>query len=444
MFEVNINDGALSAPTQSHSHALVQIRLRTIEPNPGPKGNKKKSNNKQMNQKPPKQQQSGSNGLLSNIGGLAGAAFGGPAGAVLGKAAGSLLAKITGWGSYSVSQNTILAGAPPTFSGSDKGLRIAHREFITDIEGSTAFTLDAYNVNPGLSASFPFLSQIAANFEEYHFNGLVFEFKTTSGTAISSSDAALGTVVMATNYDVADNLFVNKQQMESYEFATSCVPFQSCIHPVECAPNTDVLENLYMRTGAVASTDDLRFYDKGMFQIATVGQQSAYTLGELWVSYDVTLMKPRLIIGNSNLLYAHLRESSLASATAAAPFGTAGPLVGPYSTITGISGSATTFIIPNVGTYVITGFWYSVSANIASVAAFSLGSNLTKLTTLADNTSTAAYNYTSTEALIFMAINCSTAGTGAANTVTVSGLTSMSGATTDILICQVPVSTTTV
>jgi len=143
------------------------------------------------------------------------------------------------------------------------------------------------------------LCGIAENFQEYRFHGLIFEFWSTSADALNSVNTALGTVIMGTQYNAARSNFTNKAEMEMYEFTCSSKPSMSMIHPIECAPGEAVLEELYIRTGALPATEVVQFYDHGKFQIATVGMQAAATIGELWVSYDVELFKPRIAPGGA-------------------------------------------------------------------------------------------------------------------------------------------------
>lgn len=249
---------------------------------------------------------------LGKIGKMAGSYFG-PFGADLGRAAGNMISHITGMGSYKVSDNTIVKGnSVPTFASSQDGMRICHREFLTDLSGSTSFTTQrVIRLNPGLITSFPLLSQICHCFEEYDFRGLVVEYRPSSGSAVSSTSSALGLVVMATCYDAADPLFVNKQEMESYEFSSSVVANEGCIHPVECARNRNVLDRLYVRTGGVPANTDIRFFDHGFTQIATSGMQSQYIVGEIWLAYDIFVRKPRLHLSQnlSNAVVYHLTSS---------------------------------------------------------------------------------------------------------------------------------------
>lgn len=294
----------------------------------------------------------GRGGYLGDIGHKLGSSVGG----FLGGAAGNLLGSIFGSGSYTVDSNSLVGPAvngPPSFlAEKDGSMIVAHREFISDITSSTGFILTSLNINPGQSSTFPWLSRIAANFEEYEMLGLVFEYKTTSATAVSSTNTALGVVVMATDYNVDATLFTNKQQMEAYQFSCSTSPAASVIHPVECAPGENVLKNMYVRTGAVPTGEDARFYDLGLFQIATVGMQAASTIGELWVSYHVKLRKPKLLSASDTALSAHASGVINGDGTIASMNNVTGSTL--HTTYTVGSYCGVTF--PSTGNYLVTAY----------------------------------------------------------------------------------------
>jgi len=250
-------------------------------------------------------------GVISSIGntlgGMAGGFFGGPAGALagnfLGGKLGHLVEKITGFGDYKVRGNSIMKGgtSPPQIVNSmNRGsVIVRHREFIADIKATTAFTVKSYPINPGLSGTFPWLSQIAGSFEQYRMRGCLFEFLSTSSDALlsSSTSTALGTVNMATQYDVAHANFVDKRGMLNHEFANSSKPSVTFIHPVECKRNRTPITELYTRFGTPPNGSDPHLYDLGNFQIATEGMQAAGgVLGELWVTYEVELFKQQFFI----------------------------------------------------------------------------------------------------------------------------------------------------
>lgn len=246
-------------------------------------------------------------GLLGGLGTAAGMFLGGAPGAAIGGSLGTLFGKVTGMGAYHVKTNTLMnpGASVPTF-GEGGGCTMAHREFIGDVSGSVAFTNTTYSINPGLSNLFPWLSLCAQQFEEYQMLGMIIEFKSTSATALNSTNTALGTVIMATNYDSHDANFQNKQQMESYQYSTSAAPSVSQLHPIECDPRKNVMKNLFVRTGSVPTGADSLFYDVGVFQLATVGMQAAAVIGELWVTYHVKFLRPRLPVPvGSNVLAFH-------------------------------------------------------------------------------------------------------------------------------------------
>ena len=144
--------------------------------------------------------------------------------------------------------------------------------------GVTSFSLQSFAVNPGQNATFPWLSTIAQNYDEYIIHGMIFEFKTLSSDALNSTNTALGSVILATEYNASAPAFSSKQQMENYEFAQSAKPSVSQIHAVECMKSQTPVRELFVRPGAQAANTDIRWYDIGNFQIATVGMQAANVL----------------------------------------------------------------------------------------------------------------------------------------------------------------------
>lgn len=220
-------------------------------------------------------------------------------GAKIGAEAGRLFRQVTGFGDYKVESNSLVASLDrlPTFRNMSSGTKVLHREYLGDVITSStigAFKNQVFPIQPALYTTFPWLSASAENYQEYRLNGLVFEFKSNSYNALSSTNTASGTVVMATNYNVLESPFPNKFIMEQTQFTCSGKPSINLLHPIECAKIETPTSVLYTRSGTV-TTGDLRLYDWGNFQIATVGMQGANTnIGELWVTYDVTLLKPRL------------------------------------------------------------------------------------------------------------------------------------------------------
>lgn len=207
---------------------------------------------------------------------------------------------ITGFGAYSVRSNVLYEGATVPYvrnKSATNGNIISHKEYIGDIITSSVagdFKIESFPINPGLSETFEWLAQIACNYSEYVLEGCLFMFRSMSADALNSTNTALGTVIMATQYNSYEPIFTSKAEMESYEYAMSGRPSEDMIHPIECDPHQSVMTQLFTRTADVPQ-GDLRMYDIGKFSIATTGFQAAdVNIGELWVTYQVCLVKPKL------------------------------------------------------------------------------------------------------------------------------------------------------
>ncbi len=272
-----------------------------------------------------------------------GAGIGGTIGGGIGRSVGEY---IFGRGAYTVARNSLFSNGSvlpegtevPTFADSDRFTRITHREFVQDIvvpATPTAFTNTSFVINPGNSALFPWLASIAANYQQYEIMGMVVCFKSTS-TDFSTS-GALGSVVLATNYDVLETPFVSKVIMENSQYAVSSKPSLSQLHAIECDPKLTSVTTKYIRNASSSFTlsQDNRFYDHGLFQLATVGLSATpgTVLGELWVTYDIKLLKPEIANSVSLTQGQHILSGGTVSKTAV--FGTAPTTVGAnYATAT--------------------------------------------------------------------------------------------------------------
>lgn len=237
----------------------------------------------------------GLSGLGSKVGGLFGMGE-------LGKNLGEGAAKLLGFGDYKVQSNSLMKGMEqnagdsiPKFSTPNNGVRIIEREFIGDIISSdpaNTFLNQPFRINPADSGTFPWLSTIASQFDQWRPNGIVFEFRTTSSD-FNGSAQGLGSVIMSTDYDVNDPVYTNKSTMTNADYACSTKPSNDLYHGIECDPKQRPTELLYVLSAN--SADQSNLYSLGNFQIATNGvSAAAVTLGELWVSYDITLYKKQI------------------------------------------------------------------------------------------------------------------------------------------------------
>jgi hypothetical protein len=161
-------------------------------------------------------------------------------------------------------------------------------------------------------------------------------------------------------------------------------------------------------------------------------------MGELWVEYGFTIInrKQQTPLGQSNLV-AHVVESASGTATAAAPLGTGGGFLRGGSTIPIVT-TNTTFTLPQLGVYLVSITW--VATGIVGVAVLSPGTNITNTPAIIDDNAIAQlsiFNTGGTSAMYIGLFTVASAGIAAANTITISGLSTMSAGKTDIFVTQV-------
>lgn len=247
----------------------------------------------------------------------------------------------TGAGEYEgVEDNDILNGGGtdivPVFEAApaaDEGVVISRREYVSEIYGPPLsggipqpFVLQKFPVNPGLESTFPWLSQIASNYDEYELKQLVFTFKSTTTESSNTTNGQVGTIIMVTNYNAAAPVFTDKVTMLTYAHANSGRITSNIRHWVECDPaKLSGSEGQYVRNNPVVTGQDLKTYDHGTFQIAVANCASTYanvSLGELWVSYTVVLRKPKFYTSLGLGISKDLFLTSGTGETLTQPFGT--------------------------------------------------------------------------------------------------------------------------
>jgi hypothetical protein len=257
-------------------------------------------------------------GAMQRIGGAVGGRFGM---AEAGRALGNSIARVTGQGDYEVRGNSLLdMGHTPALHFDTKfgGKRIMHREQFYTLAATDKFKSRRFSINPGNLNMFPSLARISQEYTSYKIHGMIFEFVSTSGPVATNTPAS-GVVVMATQYNTARLPFERKVEANGAKFTTSGKPYESFTHPIECDPEaTGHDTSLLIRMGGIGDSD-APFYDWGNVSIITEGMDissGGYNVGEIWVTYDVTLYEQRV----TPLLYNNFGSSVSTYSTSATPF----------------------------------------------------------------------------------------------------------------------------
>lgn len=262
---------------------------------------KKKDTNKQ----PSSQQVTLLGQALRTLGGLGGSAVGSMlgspgTGSAVGTSLGAAISKWLGAGDYSVGSNSIVrtslkaASSIPMMHADGQSIVVRHKEYLGEVLSSTSYTVQqSFPLNPGLAVTFPWLAGIAIRFQEYRIKGMVFHYIPTSGSAVSSTNAALGSVMLQTSYRSTDTAPSSKVELLNEYCSNEAVPCEPFAHPIECDPKENPFNVQYVRSGPVGAGETQLMYDLGQTHLAVTGcQTSGNVLGDLWVTYEVELKKP--------------------------------------------------------------------------------------------------------------------------------------------------------
>jgi len=210
---------------------------------------------------------------------------------------------------------------------------VQHREYITDLNGSTTFVANPFSLNPGLASTFPWLSPIALRFESYRFEMLRLCFETEASTT------ATGTIMLGVDFDSTDNVPFNKTQIMSYRSSVRSPPWQDCC----CQLTREDLSkrtSYFVRNSSVPAGSDIKLYDVGTWYAASQAQAGATLVGELYIEYRIKLMTPQM----GNPTYGLALGGELGGLSNATPFSIQTAFTVPVTYIsTGTTTSVTTF-----------------------------------------------------------------------------------------------------
>lgn len=235
------------------------------------------------------------NKSVRNIGRSIGQYFGqGDLGADIGNVGHRMFKQVTGMGDYTVKNNTVYTGNTPLFGDGKASVRIQHKEYLFAVNSSTSFAVQGFNINPGLSGLFPWLSAVAKQYQEYKIHGLLFHFVSRSADSLNSTNTALGSIMMGVDYNVLASAPTSKQELLNLEFSGVSKPSEDLITPLECDPKQSFYNNLFIRAPFAPIDGDLRLSDFAKLYICTDGSQAVSQIGDMYVTYDISLYKTKM------------------------------------------------------------------------------------------------------------------------------------------------------
>lgn len=254
----------------------------------------------------------------------------------------------------------------PRIKNTKGGTMVCHEEFLMDVPATTTFTLPSnqvFVVQPGLTASFPWLAQIAACYEQYVIHKLTYKYRNRSATL------SAGSVFMSFQNDSDDDVFGTKAAMLGYAGSQDQSIYTNQEFEVKIS---NYMKKYFIRSEPLPSGGDNLLYDVGLFSIAATASAATTSCGDLLVRYEIEFFKPKIgsnvgagyyanwtSVGSSDVnLHQHPLTNSIVAVTSVLPSAN-------YFTLSAV-GATDIMTLSTVGTYLVTMNWVNVTGSPAS------------------------------------------------------------------------------
>lgn len=283
-----------------------------------------------------------------------------------------------------------LVGSKPKFTGKTSGsVTVTHREYLSQVNNSTGFQVNGgivgnlLQLNPLNGTLFSWLPAIASNFDQYTFNNVVLHYVPLCSTT------EVGRVAIYFDKDSEDPEPADRVELANYSVLKETAPWAEAMLRVPTDKVKRFCDDNF--------TTDRKLIDLGQLGIATYGGAGTNAVGDVFISYSVTLYFPQ----PTNTLLSTRRLD-----LAGSPVTVSGPgylLVSRTSTILTMTFRAT-------GTFVISGTYRCLTATVLGLTG---GVNVNSITVV-DNVGT--------DSAFF--INCTVSNLPSVVTFTSTGITS--------------------
>lgn len=172
----------------------------------------------------------------------------------------------------------------------EHGVRVRHCEQVLSVSGSALYAGTSIPIQPGNSTSFPWLSQIAKNYDEYTIHSLVYRYANLVGTA---HDGLIALAIAPDPRDAAPASMISLMQKEgAYQGAISVPASTTQVAPALMAPG---MRKFVRRDAEFFS--DVRVTDAGNFVVASEGCDLTTRIGTIIAEFDIEFFSPTEPLG---------------------------------------------------------------------------------------------------------------------------------------------------
>lgn len=177
--------------------------------------------------------------------------------------------------------------------------RVRHREFVQNITSDHTFgsELLALGINVGDTKTFPWLSKIANGYERYCVHSMTISYEPFVSTTET------GAILMLADYDPNDPPPTSKSNMLNSMGASRSAVWMNTTMPLD-RKELSYDDHLFVRHQTRETlTENLKLYDVGTVFVGVTDNEpvsGTKQYGEVWITYDVTLMVPAFHTSNPN------------------------------------------------------------------------------------------------------------------------------------------------
>jgi len=174
------------------------------------------------------------------------------------------------------------------------GIYVTHREFIGNLlVGTTNFALvvDEW-INPGNVTLFPWMANIAKNYEDYTILTMMIHYVPLCPTT------TLGQVVMQIDYDASDQTPISLSAMLNSQNAVTFAPYaEKKLFSTRQQLNKAYKSRFVDAAEQIPPNTDPKTLHAGILYVVTEGVESGTTCGALWIEYQIHLKTPQVKSG---------------------------------------------------------------------------------------------------------------------------------------------------
>jgi hypothetical protein len=162
---------------------------------------------------------------------------------------------------------------------------IKHREYLYDVNQTDGFAVIRIPINPGISSTFPWLSQIAPAYEKYRFKSLRFMYEVLSATT------STGKIFFVPCFNPQDPPPLSKLEALTYEEAVGSQPWVSFVCDIK-QKYLKTYNEYFIRQTNLQANQDLKTFDPLVLYLCTDGPSALSTVGEVYIEYEIELINP--------------------------------------------------------------------------------------------------------------------------------------------------------